>query len=80
MLKIKDNIDLKELEKFGFEYNQIGYKKDNLWILKEDRILRLPTKGQSVKQLIIRLSNNNKIDDTIYDLIKEGLIEKIEEK
>lgn len=39
MLKIKDNVDLKELEKFGFEYwendcGSTGYsKKDKLWLL-----------------------------------------------
>ena len=27
MLKIKDNIDLKELEKFGFEHHRLIYKK-----------------------------------------------------
>ena len=27
MLKIKDNVDLKELEKFGFEKNEYSYVK-----------------------------------------------------
>jgi hypothetical protein len=31
MLKIKDNVDLKELEKFGFEFNYAG----NSWLKKE---------------------------------------------
>lgn len=28
MLKIKDNVDLKELEKYGFVKGNIGYKKE----------------------------------------------------
>ena len=32
MLKIKDNVDLKKLEKFGFEvFNQTTARKNLLW-------------------------------------------------
>ena len=77
MLKIKDNVDLKELEKFGFELdNEINwYFKQITWedgdvyhyIVRDDRV--------------IGIENNVffcfKIDNTIYDLTKADLIEKV---
>ena len=85
MLKIKDNVDLKELEKFGFEYNKfyMGYTKT----ICEGR------RGQSFELII---SSNSRalegfsngadgsgeegyLDNTLYDLIKDGLVEKVEE-
>ena len=76
MLKIKDNVDLKELEKFGF---------------KEDDILEGKITGLTNGEVDIELYdsiydkwNTRKIYvlcsgylDTIYDLIKADLVEKV---
>ncbi|MBR1540710.1 MAG: hypothetical protein IJ629_06135 [Clostridia bacterium] len=80
MLKIKDDVDLKELEKFGFSYNRIygGYTKKvylkndsddkNFYVIRENsRIIK-----------ITRL--DGKLDDTLYDLIQANLVEKVGEK
>ena len=78
MLKIKDNVDLKELEKFGFE---------------EDGILDGKVTGLTNGAVDIELydSINDKWNtriiyvltsaylDTIYDLIKANFVEKVEE-
>lgn len=77
MLKIKDNVDLKKLEKFGFE---------------EDGILDGKVTGLTNGHVDIELydSINDKWNtrkiyvlgsaylDTIYDLIKADLVEKVE--
>lgn len=80
MLKIKDNIDLKELEKFGFKgigcnyiCNLIGSYPDDfieIQINKQDR------------ELILCINTDYSIVDTelavLYDLIQAGLVEKVE--
>ena len=82
MLKIKDNVALKELEKFGFH---IGYKShfihtkgtppdDNIRIT-DKRIVQI---GFAPDLWITRNDYySNGYLDTIYDLIKEDLIEKV---
>lgn len=77
MLKIKDNVDLKELEKFGFKYTQnnfnnyVAYQKDELvdqfmCVEPKDRLLHIFT------------TDDGGIDeDTLYDLIKADIIEKV---
>ncbi len=76
MLKIKDNVDLKELEKYGFKYFKNGsykvYERDNwnsyLGVETKDRILQ------------IGCQDYNEIEDNIlYDLIKADLVEKVDE-
>lgn len=64
MLKIKDNVDLKELEKFGFEASEcpsgaIQYRKT----LYED--------GDLAYFIYIEF---------LFDLIQAGLVEKVVEK
>lgn len=79
MLKIKDNVDLKELEKYGFEkrtwgyYQKFNYEYYNVKIdIESDRVY-----------IIIHNDYNDDyscyIPDVIYDLIKDGLIEKVDE-
>lgn len=77
MLKIKDNIDLKELEKWGFEIvnyvNMKIYKYENDYgniIIGPDYIIHLNH----------TTVNNISLLDVIYDLIKVDLVEKVEEK
>ena len=80
MLKIKDNVDLRELEKFGFEYLkkvENPQKKycyfisanvgQNGIMIYDDRIVR-----NVGADCILRETN-----DTLYDLIKADLVEKV---
>ena len=82
MLKIKDNVDLKELEKFGFL--ELGYANgvvyrfsrirgkfelSNLIISSSDRILHYNI-----------MSVKNELDDVVFDLIQAGLVEKVVEE
>ena len=87
MLKIKDNVDLKELEKFGFENTIIyGYRyeyKNSDTLVNSDNPILAPYKDINVVCLV----DNNlyihcnthlvKIPDVIYDLIKANLVEKV---
>ncbi len=75
MLKIKDNIPLKELKKFGFSY----YKFDRIYEfgagcyiveVKRDRKIRFT--GD------VDRKEGDEIIDLIYSLIKADLVEKVE--
>ena len=77
MLKIKDNVDLKELEKYGFKRNSNfpdgwamvkKYKKGRYY--QEDIYVWNDRKIQV---------NAIELNDTIYDLIKAGLVEKVDD-
>lgn len=86
MLKIKDNVDLKELEKFGFkkvkEYAYGYYFKDfyngfRIAICKpkydhNDREIFIDT----IEELYDVIDEYNKV---IFDLIQAGLVEKVGE-
>ena len=77
MLKIKDNVDLKELEKFGYrllnnEYvKELGldYENDDIYIDKITREIYLDTYEFSNEYLL----------EVIKDLIQAGLVEKVVE-
>jgi hypothetical protein len=83
MLKIKNDVNLKELEKFGFEY----YEEMNEWFYYGF------TKPSDTSEIRINIRNDNRnihpsfdfnvnqdsIYDKIYDLIQAGLVEKIKE-
>ena len=93
MLKIKDDVDLKELEKFGFinNINNIWFKE----VANSDEnystsILVNPTNAVVKNQLVHYTDNveeleelkENYIDltselDVVYDLIKADLVEKV---
>lgn len=81
MLKIKDSVDLKELEKYGF-YNQ---KPCLEYYFKEIRIdtYDLIQYTIATKNRIIQINTydgyDEPLDNTIYDLIKADLVEKVEE-
>ena len=76
MLKIKNNIDLKELEKFGFnieentadEWDQLYCFDSGLMFDKDD------------KEIIVPLFDEGSPLNTLYDLIKADLVEKVEDK
>lgn len=73
MLKIKDNVDLKELEKFGYIKYKGYYKKDlkfsdiEIFVDIEQRII------ERANQFVFTPVNNDEIDD----LIKADLVEKV---
>lgn len=77
MLKIKDNIDLKELKKFGFEkfddyyLFQNGYDDDFISYYDTIKI------DLYCKELEICSVNNKNIDDKVFDLIEASLVEKV---
>ena len=78
MLKIKDNVDLKELEKFGFVYD----KTYNMWRWASKGLsLRMEINIDIFRNLSIsdptRMSYWCKIPSVILDLIQEGLVEKV---
>lgn len=63
MLKIKDNVDLKELEKITY--------KNNIRIDENTRKIELLVDHF--------YEVDDKSYDTLYDLIEAGLVEKVEE-
>lgn len=83
MLKIKDSVDLKELEKFGFEKNEF----DEL-----SKIIYEGRRGQAFEIIINEFNRKiegyaygadgdgeeNYIDDTLYDLIKADMVDKVD--
>ena len=80
MLKIKDNVDLKELEKYGFEKDIFGgYTK--IRRIEETIVYTMritPTNRYLQINLFDRAIIASSLQTTIYDLIQDGLIEKVE--
>ena len=87
MLKIKDNVDLKELEKYGFiklENDYRGHKyswkeeKGNwfyeLYVAKDNR-LSIRVISEEVFSYIVFYG---KLQTKLYDLIKADLVEKVD--
>ena len=77
MLKIKDNVDLKELEKFGFKID-----KYNLWYeyhAKNNAKDIIVINAES-KKIGFYQNYNGKSYNTLYDLIQADLVEKVEDK
>ena len=86
MLKIKDNVDLKELEKFGFELVYLDSFIDFIKYIddeSEDReiILRVFTDTREIvveaQQVEIFAFGNL---ETLFDLIQAGLVEKVSDE
>lgn len=76
MLKIKDNVDLKKLEKYGLKYQQVGM---------DYAYAKYMLKGQHKECVIVWLDREIQVDaieilDTLYDLIKDGLVEKVSDE
>lgn len=82
MLKIKDNVDLKELEKFGFKHQKLVYVKDvvrHCCNLKENKKIYIDEQSRIIS-IGIGLFNTDIELSVIYDLIQAGLVEKVEDK
>lgn len=72
MLLIKKEVNLEELEKFGFESNEDGYYFEDGTIYPIDYI-QIYTFSREVFVFSI---NNTRINCKLFDLIKAGFIEK----
>lgn len=79
MLKIKDYVDLEKLKDFGFvtsiTYNPLSYvKKVYLNNENDDKnFYRISKSSRKIE--LTRL--DGELDDTLYDLIQAGIVEKI---
>ena len=98
MLKIRDDVKLKELEKYGFVQNkfikEVYYTKEKYNADDENKYFDdyniefiVNPNGKKCKNEIIGCFNaeEDAIDesfnlDILYDLIKDGLVEKVEVK
>lgn len=83
MLKIKDNVDLKQLEKFGFEYyyeDERGYWFKYYFTKPSDTSEITITIDEGDNKIIIKADYNANLSfiDFVYDLIKADLVEKME--
>ena len=89
MLKIRNSVDLKELEKFGFSLNESGlyYEKDFPAEYFDGEEKHQIVIYKNKRNIALDIMNNDYtyhsfddelggIEDTLYDLIKAGLIEK----
>lgn len=82
MIKILDNVDLKELEKYGFHY--VISEIDNYWFKKvycndenDGRIYYTiyPTTNDEFtgRAIYIDSCGDSRLDNTLYALIKDGI-------
>lgn len=86
MLKLKDNVDLKELEKYGAIY--VIETKEYYFKINDSEYLEIPADKESKFYKQVRLyiedeyyncwTSDNSFDK-LYDLIKADLIEKVDE-
>ena len=88
MLKIKDNVDLKQLEKNYnlefYEYEEMGLRYESLMLDNDGtQIVVLDEIGNEPIGIITNPEEyaiGYDAWDTIYDLIKADLVEKVEDK
>ena len=80
MLKIKDNVNLEELKKYGFKEN--WYYGTSYIRVKDDYPLYVVIITAKHRYIQIRDGNFGNIagslQDLLYDLIQAGLVEKVE--
>ena len=82
-------MNLKELEKFGFEYNN---EEESYWgengEFEEESFFEWYEKSNG-RKVVLKITFNREIQvfdydedviDTLFDLIQAGLVEKVEEK
>ena len=80
MLKIKDNVDLKDLEKYGFKNFNLfcEYNKNLIEFLKNKHlIIAMENKQIYLEKLEIWQDSRESLE-VLYDLIQDGLVEKVE--
>lgn len=79
MLKIKDTVDLKELEKYGFEK---GFRYRKIFDYEYYKVIievELDTRYISIQNDYYDSDYACYIPDVIYDLIKDGLVIKVDD-
>lgn len=90
MLKIKDSVDLKELEKFGFKYEKkkyyietardLMYSETDGAVFPVNKRLAIYVNVNDRKIIITKnivcWQNQSKVD-VLFDLIQAGLVEKV---
>lgn len=81
MLKVKDNVDLKELEKYGFEYHERGFYRYDRTINNILAWTLYITRIHHNIQIIVHepCTMSKELQCLLYDLIKDGLVEKVDE-
>ena len=72
MLKIKDNVDLSVLEKYGFEYE---YYEDNYKIYNFREGTICVETHNKILQSEIYLEKDD--FNVLYDMIQDGIVEKV---
>ena len=81
MLKIKDEIDLKKLEKFGFEFD-IFYQEYKKRISNTglNDYCYIENRTKEIKLFDgIEYCNVNEWNELLFELIKADMVEKVEE-
>lgn len=82
MLKIKDNVDLKELEKYGFKnvsYKNYVYKPkvdidlNEIWVDGDTKKIHIIDCDSDVGYIV------DENLDKLFELIQAGLVEKVSE-
>ena len=67
-------MDLKELEKYGFDLEQTKDKFDLIWGFDSNLLFY-----KDSRNILIPWNEQEKCLDTLYDLIKADLVVKVEE-
>ena len=87
MLKIKDNVELKELEKFGFKYVEDKSSKGDFSYCEKligDNVILGVTEPSRVIYSNITIIETTYIFsnglDVLFDLFEHGLVEKVKER
>lgn len=85
MLKIKDNVNLKELEKFGFEKYKDAYYIYNDYYLEISEGVSVDVRWDTrwiVLNSVVGFLRMYEIDyqDILFDLIQAGLVEKVSDE
>ena len=79
MLKIKDNVDLKELEKYGWTYYNDKLSSYYGCCQKTDKQIDWFINNARIISMFEKRNKSARDLDTLYDLIKDGLVEKVED-
>lgn len=78
MLKIKDNVDLKELEKYGLYKTEVYFG-----FTYTDKNIGVNIGGKHKREIdtwdYLECTDLDEYNDILYDLIKDGLVEKVGE-
>ena len=80
MLKIKDNVDLKELEKYGFEYEE--WRKCYVGGYSNRELQLRVNPDTREKKMYEPYRDNEESENNIellYNLIKDGLVIKVDD-